>query len=229
MGKLVFIVGKSGMGKSTSVRSLNPDETFIMNTDQKPLPFKKFESKYSEEKGNYKKSSSIDEVISTLKDVHKNKPHVKTFIIDTWSRIMTDHIMSKAFRTGKGFEKWGKFSGAMYDLMNIINDKVRDDLNVYLFAHPETHYDEAGFPMERVAVQGKQLEKFVPESFSSIVLYCEVKTAPGQPNEHVFRTRTSGNDTCKTPLEMFVDEDENPLETIPNDLVLVDKAINAYY
>jgi energy-coupling factor transporter ATP-binding protein EcfA2 len=229
MGKLVFIVGKSGMGKSTSLRSLNPDETFIMNTDQKPLPFKKFESKYSEEKGNYKKSSSIDEVISTLKDVHKNKPHVKTFIIDTWSRIMTDHIMSKAFRTGKGFEKWGKFSGAMYDLMNIINDKVRDDLNVYLFAHPETHYDEAGFPMERVAVQGKQLEKFVPESFSSIVLYCEVKTAPGQPNEHVFRTRTSGNDTCKTPLEMFVDEDENPLETIPNDLVLVDEAINAYY
>ena len=229
MGKLVFIVGKSGMGKSTSLRSLNPDETFIMNTDQKPLPFKKFESKYSEEKGNYKKSSSIDEVINTLKDVHKNKPHVKTFIIDTWSRIMTDHIMSKAFRTGKGFEKWGKFSGAMYDLMNIINDKVRDDLNVYLFAHPETHYDEAGFPMERVAVQGKQLEKFVPESFSSIVLYCEVKTAPGQPNEHVFRTRTSGNDTCKTPLEMFVDEDENPLETIPNDLVLVDEAINAYY
>lgn len=223
MGKLVFIVGKSGMGKSTSLRNLDPSKTFIMNTDQKPLPFKKFEEKYSEEKGNYKKSSNIDEVINALKDVHKNKPEVKTFIIDTWSRIMTDHVMSKSFRASKGFEKWGKFSGGMYDLMNIINDKVRDDLHVYLFAHPEVHYDDAGFGIERVAVQGKQLERFVPESFSSIVLYCEVKRAPGQPNEHVFRTTTNGSDTCKTPIDMFEEEH------ISNDLSIVDKAINEYY
>jgi energy-coupling factor transporter ATP-binding protein EcfA2 len=223
MGKLVFIVGKSGMGKSTSLRNLNPDETFILNTDQKPLPFKKFDAKFSEEKGNYKKTSDIHEVIDTLKDVHKNRPEVKTFVIDTFSRIMTDHIMSKTFRTNNGFEKWGKFSAAIYDLMNIVNDKVRDDLTVYLFAHPETHYDEAGFPAERVAVQGKQLEKFVPESFSTIVVYCETKSAPGLPNEHVFRTKTTGSDTCKTPMEMF--EEDN----IPNDLTLINEAIEAYY
>lgn len=39
MGKLIFIVGKSGMGKSTSLRNLNPDETVIINTDQKTITF----------------------------------------------------------------------------------------------------------------------------------------------------------------------------------------------
>ena len=223
MGKLVFIVAKSGSGKSTALRNLNPDETFIANTDQKPLPFKKFEDLYSEEKGNYLQTSDIRKVTSALKDVHKNQLHIKTFVVDTWSRIMTDYIMGKTFRGASGFQKWGDFAADMYDLLNIINDKVRGDLTVYLMAHPETHYDDSGFALERIAVQGKQLEKFVPESFSSIVLYGEIQTAPGQPNKHVFRTLNSGSDTCKTPIDMFEGE------FIDNDLVLVNEAINEYY
>ena len=57
MAQLVFLVGKSGMGKSTSLRNLNHDETVIINTDQKALPFKNFSAKYSEEKRNYRKNS----------------------------------------------------------------------------------------------------------------------------------------------------------------------------
>ena len=45
MAKLIFVVGKSGMGKSTSARNLNPDETVIINSDQKHLPFPKFRTK----------------------------------------------------------------------------------------------------------------------------------------------------------------------------------------
>jgi energy-coupling factor transporter ATP-binding protein EcfA2 len=222
MGQLVFLVGKSGMGKSTSLRKLNPDETVIINTDQKALPFKKFGEKYNEERGNYSKTSDVAQVIDKLKEAHKN-PNVKSIIVDTWSRIMTDAVMHPSFRASKGFEKWTKMSGSIYDLLNIINEKLRDDIIVYLLAHPETHYDEDGFARERVAVQGKQLEKFAPESFSSIVLYAEVKKTPGQPNRHVFRTVSSGSDTCKTPLEMF-EEDE-----IDNDLTIVESAIRDYY
>lgn len=223
MGKLVFIVAKSGMGKSTSLRNLNPDETVIINTDQKPLPFRKSSELYSEEKGNYLQTSNIGETLDKLKDVSKNQKHVTGFVIDTWSRVMTDFIMSKQFRKASGFEKWAEFNGSMYDLLNLINDKVRDDLTVYLLCHPVTVHDEAGFPQERIAVQGKQLEKFAPESFSSIVLYAEILHAPGQDNEHVFRTVNSGSDTCKTPMGMF---DES---TIPNDLAIVQKAIKEYF
>lgn len=222
MAQLVFLVGRSGMGKSTSLRNLNPEETVIINTDQKALPFRQFNQKYNEEKRNYRKTSDVNTVISTLMKVNKSE-NVKTVIIDTWSRIMTDAIMSQSFRSEKGFDKWSKMAASQYDLINIINDSMRDDIIVYLFAHPETHYDEAGFASERIGVQGKMLERFVPESFSSIVLYAEIIKHPGQPNRHVFRTVSSGSDTCKTPLEMFEDSE------VENDLVLVNQAIREYY
>ena len=79
------------------------------------------------------------------------------------------------------------------------------------------------FRLKWSQVDEKQLEKFAPESFSSVVLYAEIKTAPGAPNEHIFRTRNSGADTCKTPMGMFENDE------IPNDLVTVNEAINAYF
>jgi hypothetical protein len=222
MAQLIYLVGKSGMGKSTSLRNLNPDETVIINTDQKALPFKDFSAKYSEEKRNYRKTSDINIVISTLQKVN-TLPNVKTVIIDTWSRIMTDTVMSQSFRAEKGFDKWSKMAAAQYDLINTVNDVMRDDIIVYLIAHPETHYDDSGFSSERIGVQGKMLERFVPESFSTIVLYSEIVKTPGQPNRHVFRTVSSGNDTCKTPLEMFEED------LIDNDLVNVNNTIREYY
>jgi ABC-type arginine transport system ATPase subunit len=119
VGQLVFVVGKSGTGKSTSLRNLNPEETVIINTDQKALPFKQFNLKYNEEKNNYIKTSNVHDVISVLKQAHGN-PRVKTIIIDTWSRIMTDAVMNPSFRAEKGFDKYGKFAANQYDLINSI-------------------------------------------------------------------------------------------------------------
>jgi dephospho-CoA kinase len=222
MGQLVFVVGKSGTGKSTSLRNLNPEETVVINTDQKALPFKQFSLKYNEEKGNYIKTSNITKVIEKLKECHKN-PLIKTVIIDTVSRLMTDRVQDSEFKNAKDkFTRWDVLASDIYDLINIINDKLRDDIIVYLFAHPETIYDEAGFSKERIAVQGKKLEKYSLESFSTIVFYTEVKQMPGQPNVHSFRT-INANDTCKTPMEMFEEA------TIPNDLVQVNNAIREYY
>tara|TARA_R100000654_G_scaffold2251_4_gene8281 strand:+ start:12551 stop:13225 length:675 start_codon:yes stop_codon:yes gene_type:complete len=222
MAQLVFLVGKSGMGKSTSLRNLNPDETVIINTDQKALPFKQFSKKYNEDKRNYRKTSDVAIVLNTLQKVNKLE-NVKTVVIDTWSRIMTDTVMSQKFRSEKGFDKWSKMAASQYDLINFINDSMRDDIIVYLMAHPETHYDDSGFASERIGVQGKMLERFVPESFSTIVLYTEIIKAPGKPNRHVFRTISSGSDTCKTPLEMFKEDN------IDNDLVDVNTSIREYY
>ena len=35
----IALVGESGTGKSTALRNLNPEETFIISTTGKPLPF----------------------------------------------------------------------------------------------------------------------------------------------------------------------------------------------
>jgi ABC-type phosphate/phosphonate transport system ATPase subunit len=47
MSNLIAIVGSSGSGKSTSIRTLDPKETFIINIASKPLPFKGWRSKYT--------------------------------------------------------------------------------------------------------------------------------------------------------------------------------------
>ena len=46
MAQSVLIIADSGTGKSTAIRDLNPDETFIINIANKPLPFKGWKSSY---------------------------------------------------------------------------------------------------------------------------------------------------------------------------------------
>ena len=46
MAQSVLIIAESGSGKSTSIETLNPKETFIINVANKPLPFKGWKSKY---------------------------------------------------------------------------------------------------------------------------------------------------------------------------------------
>ena len=231
MATLVYIVGRSGSGKSTSIcpidqvgiKGLNPETTIVVNTDQKPLPAPNFSKLYNAEKGNYYKTNDTIEIIENiLKPAHKDGK-TKAIVIDTWSRLQTDAIMSTKFRKRSGYDKWSEFSGAQYDLINIINDKMREDIVVYLIAHPETIYDEDGFPQERIATQGQQLKKFVPESFSSIVLYAEPSKVAGQGLVYGFRTVNSGADTCKTPIGLFEQE------FITNDLGQVDDSIRNYY
>ena len=41
----VLIIGESGTGKSTSIRTLPPKETFIINVINKPLPFKSLDAR----------------------------------------------------------------------------------------------------------------------------------------------------------------------------------------
>ena len=223
MAKLVFIVGKSGRGKSTSCRNLDPATTAIVNSDQKDLPFPKFKENYSVEKGNYLQSSNVGEIEAFLKKQHSNSA-IKTVVIDTWSRIMTDTVMSPNFRNASnGMKAWSNMAYENYRLINIINTNMRDDMVVYVMCHPETIYDESGFPKEVIAVQGQQLRKFVPESFSSIVLYAEANRTPGKPVEYGFRTVTSGEDSCKTPIGMF------EADFVENDLNIINAAIDEYY
>ncbi|AGO48923.1 Sak4-like ssDNA annealing protein [Cellulophaga phage phi14:2] len=223
MATLVYVVGKSGRGKSTSCMNLDPDSTAIVNSDQKDLPFPQFKSKYNKEKNNYLQSSNIVEITNFLKGIQGNK-QIKTLVIDTWSRIMTDSVMSNSFRNASnGMQAWSNMSFENYNLLNIINEKLREDIIVYIMCHPETVYDESGFARERIAVQGQQLKKMEPESFSSIVLYAEAIKNPGEPVSYFFRTATTGNDSCKTPIGMF---DE---ELVPNDLVAINDTIIKYY
>lgn len=52
MSNFAIILGDTGCGKSTSIKSLNPNETVIINVLGKRLPFKGSNSMYNAENKN---------------------------------------------------------------------------------------------------------------------------------------------------------------------------------
>ena len=71
MAQSVLIIADSGTGKSTAIRNLNPEETFIINIANKPLPFKGWKSKYTlvskdNPKGNMTNASSSTGILKAI-------------------------------------------------------------------------------------------------------------------------------------------------------------------
>ena len=90
------IVGESGTGKSTSLRNLNPETTFIISTTGKPLPFRGWKKNYTalrknketgEWEGNYYISSKSDQILKILALINTKLVHIKTVIIDDFQYV----------------------------------------------------------------------------------------------------------------------------------------------
>lgn len=88
---MIAIVGESGSGKTTSIRNLNPEETFIISTTGKRPGIKGAKRKYPDFKvdketkkmsGNFYTSSNIESIKQMMKIVNLKMPNVKVLVID---------------------------------------------------------------------------------------------------------------------------------------------------
>ena len=71
MAHSVLVIAESGGGKSTSIRNLDPKETFIINIANKPLPFKGWKKHYTmiskdNPKGNMTASSTAVGIMKAI-------------------------------------------------------------------------------------------------------------------------------------------------------------------
>jgi hypothetical protein len=87
MSNLIAISGASGSGKSSSIRTLNPAETFIINVASKPLPFKGWRSKYTiwnktNPGGNFVNTSDVNVIGSILGYINTKRPEIKNVIVE---------------------------------------------------------------------------------------------------------------------------------------------------
>lgn len=87
MANLIAVVGQSGSGKSSSIRTLNPAETFIINVASKPLPFKGWRSKYTvwnkaNPGGNFINTSDVSVIASILNYISAKRPEIKNVIVE---------------------------------------------------------------------------------------------------------------------------------------------------
>lgn len=206
MGIPVLIIGKSGSGKSTSLRNFDEKELALINVISKPLPFrKKFES-----------TINTDNYQEIMKKIYQTQK--KSIVIDDAGYLITNHFMNKHSSCGGGsgvFNLYNELGDFFWTLIEFVKKKLPKDKIVYFIMHEDK--SESGDVKPKTI--GKLLdEKVCIEGMFTIALRCL-----NDNNKHYFRTQSDGSDICKTPMEMFED-----LE-IDNDLKMVDTVIREYY
>lgn len=232
MGKVVGIFSGSGNGKTTSTvinpdgtfdfsaeeyKGMNPASHFIINLDKKELPFP--DNMWCKEKGNYIATDNYDTILKCIDHCAKN-PKIKSVSLDT----LNSYLTFKEFNDRKKmtFDQWRDLTLDIVELIDVCNNRLRQDQIAYLFGHVEMVTKADGTDEQVLATIGKKLKKIFPESLIPIVLFGSVEAGMNGDNTFQFETKKNRS-SAKTPIGMFKEF------LIPNSLKLVDDTIRGYY
>lgn len=108
MSNFVLILGETGSGKSTSLKSLNPKETIVINVLGKRLPFKGSASVYNETNKNLFHIDRWEDIIKYLDSINHNATYIKNIVIDDATYIMRTEFFNRS--SERGYDKFAKFS-----------------------------------------------------------------------------------------------------------------------
>ena len=219
--KLIGIVGATGTGKSTSVKHLDPKETYIINVAKKELPFKGAEKLYNAEAKNYKEVDDANEITRLLRTISDKAPHIKNIIIEDSNYIMGFNMLARA--TEVGFTKFTIMAKDMVELFREAR-RLRDDLKVFYFTHPETIEDSGEIIGYKIKTAGKLIDnQIVLEGLLTVCLYTFVEESKDGTATYNFVTNRFKKYPAKSPDGMFADI------RIPNNLQQVVNSIDEYY
>lgn len=205
MGIPVLIIGKSGTGKSRSMKNCVGKDFGLIKVLNKPLPFRgNIAGRFSRDYG------QINRAI-----VSSQWP--KSIVIDDAGYLITGQFMDGHNSTGKGnavFSLYNDMADNFYRMIQNIADNAPADRIIYVVMHEDTNE----FGDIKPKTIGKLLdEKVCIEGMFTIVLRA-VHT-----DDYYFVTQTRDGAVSKSPDDMF-----DSVE-IPNDLLAVDNAIREYY
>lgn len=207
MAKLTLIMGRSGAGKTASLRNLK-EKTAVISVTNKPLPFKNNENLKVVVADEYLKIKGL------LSKAYESG--IRIAVIDDAGYIMTNKFMA-GHRQAKGnsqFDLYNEIGDNFFSLIKSCGE-LPDDMLVFVIMHEEMN--DMGYSKPKTI--GKLLDdKVCIEGMFTIVLH-----AIKLDGKYVFATNTDGLDVTKSPIGMFESE------YIDNDLQLVVEKIREYY
>ena len=203
MGNLVMVLGKSGSGKSTSLRNFSPDAVGVFSVAGKRLPFR----------------SELPVVqhadYARIADVMAANRR-RAYVIDDATYLMQFDNFARAKETG-----YGKFTDMAVAFQQLLRAAswTDEDTNVYFLMHPDL--DEQG--REKPKTIGRMLdEKLCVEGLFPIVIDARVVQGDDGRPKHVFITENDGTNLAKAPEGMLP-------PVMDNDLAEVDRLIREYW
>ena len=136
---LLCLAGHSNSGKSTTLKYLNPEETFIISCTNKQLQIPGFRKKYKKAVvqdgkfvGNWIVSNSYETISKCLDIISKTRNDVKIIVIDDINYLLSNEIMNNALE--KGYEKFSRQAKNYYDIITQAQN-LRDDITVVVISH----------------------------------------------------------------------------------------------
>lgn len=229
MGNLLGIVGESGSGKSTSIETLDPTETFIINVANKPLPLRGWKKKYKplnkeNPMGNYVHSSNPETIGKLMQMVSTKRPEIKHLIIEDSSYITSFEIFDRAKESS--YTKQIEIAKHYADILRDVQE-LRDDLFVIVITHPDVERDNLGQVVsKKIKTYGKMTDKYMSlDGLFTYILYSGVIVTEedGVSARYVFETNDPTKiSTAKSPRGVFEER------YIDNDLKFVIDKINEY-
>lgn len=209
MSASILIIGESGTGKSTSIRTLNHKETAIINVLDKPLPFKGYRSMYgrSEDgKHNYLATDNSAKICQSMELISNNRPDIKNIVIDDFQYIMANEFMRKSEE--KGYNKFTEIARNAWNVLKKASE-LRSDIVCFILSHSSC--DDLG------KVKAKTIGKLLDEKISIEGMFTLVLHSVIRDGSYKFLTNTEGGLLAKSPMEMFdkilIDNDLNFVRT----------------
>lgn len=146
-------------GKTTSIRNLDPQQTFIISTTGKRPGIPGAKKKYPDFKigkdksltGNFYTTANIDNIQKVLKLVDTKMPDVKVLIIDDFQYLQAFEAMARVDE--KGYGKFTDMAKHAYEVLRW-SMGLRDDLFVVIMTHSENTGDNLN-PYYKIKTQGK--------------------------------------------------------------------------
>ncbi len=206
----VLVIGRSGSGKTYSLKNFKPEEVGIISVEKGRLPFKSDLKVVRVKKFEFTDASPAQINVARYQWIKMviEKSEAKSIVIDDSQYLLANELFDRA--NEKGYDKFTNMAANFRDLIHFVNELEDENKIVYFLHHSELDSDGR----EKVKTIGKMLdEKLSVEGCFDVVIYCQ---------DNKFFTQANGQSVAKTPEGMFELE-------IPNDLKFVDTTIRDYY